>query len=266
MRPEVESASGSLNAEWLGVHYIANFTYIRDGADPPACPCEPVERFERGGWSLTFEAAAKARPAAQAWLARHGGEIRGQFDGMVRFLERAFPGGGARRFRVVVLPPATRFDGTWDSFTLDGEDLAMTFAFPLPGTPEQETTSIVHVMPMLAHEYSHSYFWFRRERYRNNFSDEVNAYTVERCMDAELLGAPYSPAAVGLPPLPGAADLAPAALYAKYHATYPDTYIAVFAAIHELARAEEAAGPRGREAMRAYCESEPLAGRDFTRQ
>ena len=184
---------------------------------------------------------------------------------MVRYLERAFPDGRARRFRVVVLPPATRFDGAWETLAFEGADLAMTFAFPLPGTPEQESTSILHAMPMLAHEYSHSYFWFHRGRYRNNFSDEVGAYTVERCLSAELLGVPWSGIDAGLPPLPGAAELSPAALYAKYHATYPDTYIAVFAAIHELAKAQQAAGPQPADSMRAYCRSAPLAGRDYTR-
>lgn len=267
LRPEMATASGSLNAEWLGMHYIANFTYIRDGADPPPCPCEPVERFARDGWSLEFEAAAKTQPAARAWLARHGGEMRSQFDTMVRFLERAFPDGRARHFRIVVLPQGSRFDGAWRTFALEDEVLPMTFALPLPGSAQDEATSVARVMPMLAHEYSHSYFWFHRERYRNNFSDEVDAYTVERCMGAELLGASYWEAGGGLQPMAGAvADLSPPALYAKYHATYPDTYIAVFAAIHELREAEEAAGAGRRQAMRAYCESEPLAGRDFTRE
>lgn len=266
LRPEMESASGSLDAEWLGLHYIANFTYIRDGTEAPPCPCEPVERFEHGPWSLTFEAAAKTRPAASAWLVRHGAEMRSQFDAMVRYLERAFPGGRERHFHIVVLPPATRFDGSWSMLASGDRDLAMTFAFPLPGSPEQEATSIVHLMPMLAHEYSHSYFWFHRERYRNNFSDEVDAYTVERCMSAELLGASWSRLGAASPPLPGAAELAPRALYAKYHPAYPDSYIAVFAAIHELAKVEQAAGPQPGDAMRAYCERAPLAGRDYTRE
>ena len=38
MAPELTHLSGSLNAELLGLHYIANLTWIRDGTDPPPGP------------------------------------------------------------------------------------------------------------------------------------------------------------------------------------------------------------------------------------
>ncbi|HXS52528.1 MAG TPA: hypothetical protein VN782_08360 [Usitatibacter sp.] len=265
MMPALELATGSLHAEMLGVHYIVNFTWIRDGADPPPCPCRPVDRFEDGDWSLELEAPQAAHGAALAWLARHGGEMRDQFDQMVRYLRRAFPDGGARRLRILVLPAGSRFDGSWTTFAVGDQGLPMTFARPLPGPSQAEDTSVARVMPVLAHEYAHSYFWFHRARYRNNFSDEVGAYTVERCLDAALFGAPYDELNGELQPFWGAvADLSPGALYAKYHARYPDTYLAVFAAIHELREAERAAHGERKAGVRAYCESAPLSGRDFT--
>jgi hypothetical protein len=262
--PELTHLSGSLNAQLLGLHYIANLTWIRDGTDPPPGPYAPVYSMRHYDWSVVFEAPKSTAAAARTWFSHSGPELRRQFILMVDHIHRAYPGQGGRRFRIIALPPGSRIDESWPMVAVSGEDLPMTFALRLPGTKgDSETMNGVNLL--LAHEFSHSYFWFHRDRYRNNYSDEIIAYTTQHCLQER-----FFPPSFGQDNHEMAAfwkqvwNMDAPTIYAKYHDKYPDTYLALFASANELRRVGLKAGTNAAAAKREYCRALPTSGRDFT--
>jgi hypothetical protein len=265
--PELSHLSGSLNAEILGLHYIANLSWIRDGNDPPPGPNKVVYSMRHYDWSVTFEAPQSTAKTARAWFAKQGPELRRQFILMVDHIHRAYPEQGGRRFRIIALPPGSRIDESWPMIATSGEALPMTFALRLPGAnADSETMNGVNLL--LAHEFSHSYFWFHREYYRNNYSDEIVAYTTQHCLQERFF-----------PPTFGQNNgqmatfwkevwnMDAQGIYAKYHDKYPDTYLALFAAANELRRVGERAQRSGQSvaaAKKEYCRAMPTSGTDFT--
>ena len=267
LTPELTHLSGSLNAELLGLHYIANLTWIRDGTDPPPGPYKPVYAMRHGDWAVTFEAPQSTMKSAKAWFAHSGPELRRQFILMVDHIHRAYPTQGGRRFRILALPPGSRIDESWPMIATSGEALPMTFALRLPG-PKGDSETMNGVNLLLAHEFSHSYYWFHREFYRNNYSDEIVAYTTQHCLQER-----FFPPTFGQDNHEMAAfwkqvwDMDAPTIYAKYHEKYPDTYLALFAAANELRHAAERAQKAGQNvaaAKREYCRTLPTSGRDFT--
>ncbi|HZZ91934.1 MAG TPA: hypothetical protein VFE23_05185 [Usitatibacter sp.] len=261
-RDEIPSARGSWDNELLGIHLIVNFSHIREGNEAPAPPYVPVFSLERDDWSERFEAPESVAGLARAWFDAHGNELRRQLETMVARVHERYPGEGGRRFRIIVLPAHSRFDGAWPVVAASGHDLPMTFALTLPASP-RDGESMIGVNQMLYHEFSHSYFWFHREHYRNNFSDEVVAYIEQGCLAGE-----FSPGGSDTEEAPidklaaQFAGLAPDRIYARYHGRYADSLLAYFAALHEMDKYE-----RGLEdpAARELCRSLPTAGRDFTK-
>lgn len=265
--PELNHLSGSLNAEILGLHYIANLSWIRDGSDPPSGPYKVVYSMRHYDWSVTFEAPQATVKAARAYFAKSGPELRRQFILMVDHIQRAYPGQGGRRFRILALPSGSRIDESWPMIATSGEALPMTFALRLPGAKgDSETMNGVNLL--LAHEFSHSYYWFHREYYRNNFSDEIVAYTTQHCLQER-----FFPPTFGQDSHEMAAfwkevwDMDAATIYAKYHGKYPDTYLALFASANELRHVTEKAQKAGLSvaaAKKEYCRAMPTSGHDFT--
>jgi len=181
---------------------------------------------------------------------------------MVARAHERYPGERGRRFRVIALPPRSRFDGAWPVVSVDGRDLPMTFAMTLPASAT-DGESMTNVNALLFHEFSHTYFKFHPEHYANNFSDEVVAYVEQGCLLGELhpegMGEDDTPIEALAGTIP---DLPPHQVYARYHGQYADSMLGYFVALHELGRFKNGfKDPAARE----YCRSLPTAGIDFTK-
>ena len=260
----VTAAHGSFQYEIAGVHGIWTVSSIpgRDKADVIAHDLRRVASLREGSWNLDLAATPAAAHAASGWYATHEAELAERFRKMVALLDAAYPDNGGRAFRILVMPPDASFQGSWMRIATTDEELPMTFALRIPqGTPDfRDTSSLDGLFPLLAHEFSHSYFYFHRQAYRNTYSDEVVAYTTEGCVESALFGgaADFTPAA--LEDLLRAAPAGPAALFARFAGRYPDTLIAMVAVGAELKRAAEG----GDASFTRYCRTTPLAGRDYS--
>lgn len=256
----ITQAFGAAHAEVWGVHFVATFTWLPKGETPPPAPYLPVGSIGEGEWALEFRAPETVQARAASWYAEHWEDVQRQFAAMIGELRAAYPSSGARRFRIVVLPPGSRFDGAWPQLLLSDRSLLMTFAVPLPDSARPEDAALPDLYGTLAHEFSHSYFWFHPELRRNNFSDEVVAYVTQRCVAVALAHGSYE----DVPEPDGeflaeVNDMRPRELYRRYHERHPDTYLAAFAAASELRRARARGG-----SMKDYCRAVPTAGTDFT--
>jgi hypothetical protein len=261
-RDEVPSARGVWDNDLLGVHLMVDFSHLRDGDEAPRPPYVHVFAVREQDWSAQFDAPEASAHDARAWFAAHGEALQREFAIMVARVHERYPGERGRRFRVIALPPHSRFDGAWPVLSTDGRDLAMTFAMPLPASAT-DGESMTNVNALLLHEFSHTYFKFHPEHYVNNFSDEVVAYIEQGCLLGEL-----HPQATHDDDTPLHAlaerisDLPPHEIYARYRDRYADTMLGYFSALHELARFKDGFDD---PAAQELCRTLPTAGRDFTK-
>jgi len=258
---EAPTVRGVWDNELFGVHLMVDISHLRDGTEAPSAPYVPIFSIREQDWSAEFVAPERSAALARTWFAEHGEELRREFAVMVARAHERFPGERGRRFRVIALPPRSRFDGAWVTVSVDGRDLPMTFAMPLPASAT-DGESMTNVNAVLFHEFSHTYFKFHPEHYVNNFSDEVVAYVEQGCLLGEL-----HPEGTGDDDTPvhalskGISDLPADQIYARYHDKYADTMLGYFAALHELGRFQEGfKDPAAQE----FCRSLPTAGIDFT--
>ena len=259
----ITEAIGSLHSEYAGIHVVGTFTLIRGEKPAPGGPATDVFSLQSDGWSIEFQAPYEIASDARNWILPRGAKLQANMARMVGLLRETFTDVRRRRFRVLVLPQGASFDRSWRHLAINDDDLLMQFAIPLPGM-DSTMKSLDDLFPILAHEFSHSYFWFHKDRYRNNFSDEVVAYTVERCVAWQLSG--HNPSA--LPPSP--ADLGEASaqmsawdIYARFKTEYPDTLVASVVASLLLRRVQEDGGNSSKSALKSYCQTLPMAGTDF---
>ncbi|HZZ93041.1 MAG TPA: hypothetical protein VFE23_10785 [Usitatibacter sp.] len=258
----IEATLAGYHDQWGPVHYIATMTWIPGGGAPPTGATSRLSQYTEGDWTLELYAARSFVDYARRWLESADGiRLKRDFAGMVRLLDASYPGSGGRTVRIWLLPPATRYDRAWRELALTDRHLEMTFAVPLPDAARPEALSTTTMLATIAHEFSHSYFWFRAGQVRNNYSDEVIAYTTERCVEVALHGGQYD----ALPPKVDAFEseirgLTPSQIYQKYKGTYPDTVLAIFGAAHAFA-----AQQRSHQNIAAYCRNIQTSGRDFTR-
>jgi hypothetical protein len=258
----IEATLAGYHEQWGPVHYIATMTWIPEGGMPPTGDATRLARYTQGDWSLELYAANSFVDRATRWLESADGiRIKRDFSRMVRLLDASYPGSGGRAVRIWLLPPATRYDRAWRELAFTDRHLEMTFAVPLPNSAMPEALSTDTMLTTIAHEFSHSYFWFRSDQVSNNYSDEVIAYTTERCVDVALHGGEYD----ALPPKVEAFEteihgMTPSQIYQKYKGTYPDTVLAIFGASHAFA-----AEQRSHRDIAAYCGRAQTSRLDFTR-
>ncbi len=264
--PEIHQASGNLHREVFGLHFITTFSLIKEGAEPPGTPFFPVYSIHREDWSVIFLAPGSICAQASAWFAEHDTDMPRDFDTMLEVIRPAFPGTGARRFVVYVLPPRSRVDLAWPQVATSDKDLLLAYALRLPSPGQDNTETILNVSLVLAHEFSHSYFWFHREHYINNFSDEVIAYSIQRCLSVRLFGGSHGDLPAEYDELASqVAHLAPGEIYRRFHEEYADSYLANVVSAIEFRRVEAMRRGRSEEALKDYCRAIPTSGRDFTR-
>ena len=262
--PGVTEIIGSFHDEFLGIHRIGTLTLIGHRNAERAGEVVPIETLREGSWSVAFVALERDADEARRWIDANGPMLRTGLGRTAAFLDSAYPDSGGRDFHVLVLPSGAGIDRTWQHLAISDRRLRLTYALPIPSAgaePRAASKSLLDMFPVLGHEFSHSYFWFHRDRYRNNYSDEVIAYTTERCVEAEVLGLDPS----FLPPAPAnlaaSSDrLSPGELYGRFRKQYSDSLIASVAASARL-RSVAGGGPAG--GLSAYCRHVPLSGVDF---
>jgi len=266
---EVSGAIGAFHEEIAGLHLIGTFTLFKDGTAPSDGPAVDLASFQSHGWSIDFQSPEPSAKDAARWIRDSQSSLRSGFERLVEFARAAYPNAHGRNFRILVLPPGSNFDRSWEYITMSDRNLRMTFALTLPGTDRQSkeggSKSMLDLYPVLGHEFSHSYFWFHKDRYRNNFSDEVVAYTTERCLAWELLGRSPSVELAAPKELRAAADRdEPAEVYRRFHYRYSDSQIASVVAPRLLSRTESG-NHEGTDALARYCRTIPTAGVDFAK-
>jgi hypothetical protein len=263
--PGVTAAHGSFQYEFAGVHAVWTVSSIPGRDTVVVDDLQPIASLRDAKWTLDLLAAAADAPAARGWHGTHAAELEGRFRKFVELLDAAYPGNGGRAFRILVLPADAAFRGSWVRIATTSERLPMTFALRIPqgASGFGDTSSLAGIFPLLAHEFSHSYFYFDRDAYRNNYSDEVVAYATEGCVERALFGKAADFAPTGPKDVLEAAATGPRGLFARFAGRYPNTLIAMVAAGAELRRA--AADPGGDAALPRYCRTTPLAGHDYTR-
>jgi hypothetical protein len=250
--PGVVEASGSADDALLGVHFIRTVSLLH-GTRPVATP-----RFTRilearnGDWSLELFAPAGSnglpgvRPDA----------VQSAFARTTSMLSSIFENTAGRRFAIYLMPTDAAFDRAWWTVAVRDGDAVLHFAYREP--PDDAAQSAVwqaRLMMFLAHEYSHSYFWFHPRWFASTYADEVVAYSVQRCVQVDLTGSTRNTLDAGYQALFDVVAGADAStIYRRYHGTYPDTYLGNVAA-ERLFRDFVAAhdGSPKRRDLLAYC-------------
>ena len=259
---DIKVASGVGCQEILGIYFIRTLSYGRGGVEVDASAFRPIHSVERGDWRVDFFAPESALPAVAEWMAKNGAALNSSLEAMFRLAETALPGDTARRFEIYVFPPDTNLDLGWRQVVTRESDVKLRFAMRLP-TEGDDGESVVNTALMLIHEHSHAYFWFHRKNYVNNFSDEVVAYTLQRCLHEEIHGGPIG----ALGRFAGAFELMEReiralpveGIYGKFGSQYPDTFLANAVAAALLER--ESGDAQG---VPAICKTIAASRRDFT--
>jgi hypothetical protein len=264
--PDVQSVHGCTQREFLGLHRVECISWLLGKEDGlQSNDTSTVGVFQHAKWTLQIDAPKAFAAHVKDWYSSHHEPLESRFAIMVDFLDAAYPDNGGRRFRLVLLPDGASYSGQWTESSLDGDGLAMTFAFHLPqSTDVHAESSVADILTTIGHEFSHSYFFFHRAAYQNNYSDEVIAYTTERCVRHFLFDAPLDEQPTAPDDLATASLTQDAgALYDRFAGRYADTIIAFFASGEEVKRVL-GDSVRDERAARRYCTRSPLAGRDYT--
>ena len=265
--PNLLAAHGCLDSDVLVLHRVECVSWLKGERQVTVESMSTVGAIEHEQWSLEVAAPEAFTQPTRAWYASEAASLRDEFDRMVDFLNAAYPNNGGRRLRLVILPPDARFNGWWADSGASGAGLEMTFAFhlPKPGSDVHDESSVGGILATFAHEFSHTYFYFHTSAYRNRYSDEITAYTTERCLRHELFGTSLEEEPVAPDDIARASERMNAhQLLDQFGAKYPDTLIALFASGEEAKRAlgDRTLDP---ESVKRYCTSNPQAGRDFAR-
>jgi hypothetical protein len=262
--PEITEVIGSFHDEFGGIHLVGTLSLFKAGRYVSTGAPIPIQTLRFRDWRIDFEASNGFAPQVRQWIRESQTRLERDFRAFVDFAYIAYPRSGSRHFTIIVLPPASSFDRSWRYLATSDRNLHLTFALPLEAAKEPPAIgkSVEDVFPILAHEFSHSYFWFHPKGYRNNFSDEVIAYTTERCVAWKLSG--RSPMAT--PSGPRDVDsifgrLTPFEMFSRFEGRYPDTVLAPFVAANEFRRILNGGGAA---LLDTFCQSLPLSGVDFT--
>lgn len=147
---------------------------------------------------------------------------------MAEELKAIFPTIPARKYEIRLIPKGASYDGAWMSIAVSEKTLPLEFAITAPETSADVIPWISRLTALLAHETSHSYYWFHPAEVAGRFSDEVVAYTVEKCIGRRT-SVPLEPARLPakFEELERQADTQPPAIfYAQNRDRYPDSLIA----------------------------------------
>jgi hypothetical protein len=262
--PEVEAASGGRNEEFLGLHIITTGSVLRGTTTDAGQSFEQVDTISEGGWSLQLYGLTGDDQSLQ-WIKSNVPAIGDGFRGTARTIRDVFPKSSGRRFRIYLVPNDQSFQAEWYSIRIDDDDLPLMFAYHLPSIDaRQQDRWVVDFVAFLAHEYSHSYFWFHKDGYRNKFSDEVVAYTVQRCVQSRVAPMQRTLADGFVPFFNQVRDLSPGEIHARWHDRYPDTYLGNVVSEILFRKALGVAGGDSARLM-SYCEAVVGGGSDYAR-
>jgi hypothetical protein len=260
---QIIEASGSKHDELLGVHFVATASLIRAGHSGEFGDFEAVLQTQAHGWTLELLAPDEGSANLPALLHAHRGDIEAAFRRMTGEASAILPDIERRRFVVRVIPEGLDYDDAWISLSLSERGRRpLQCAFAGPKSAADLGAWADRLAVFLAHEATHSYCWFHAAEVRKAFSDEVVAYTVQRCVADRLSHG-------GKPPVPEhfremakqADDEPPSAFYRRYHSRLPDSLIAQFVAnslYDGQAGTKSAAGP-----LTSYCRHIAHSSIDF---
>lgn len=181
---------------------------------------------------MTFFAPQSIRGDVKRWLDTNHASLSEAFARARKVLDAAFPFNVSRTFEVYLIPAGKTYEHRWTSIVFREQDVRLHFAFYLPATLTGDDRDwSARLFGFLSHEYSHSYFWFHPQWFRNNYSDEVIAWSIQRCVQTAIAGRQDETPQDGFAQAyANAKSMSPAAVFARYHAEYPETYAANIAA------------------------------------
>jgi len=230
--PEVIEASGSADDAFLGVHLIRTMTMLRGEASATAARFDSVATATSGHWKIEFLVRTDVVAQSLREIALHQPSIERSLSRASVMLDAIFPGNSGRRFSIYLVPPEETFEASWWNLALRDQDVVLRFAFRIPPADAKDWDAWSNkLIEFLAHEYSHSYFWFRPKPFKDAFDDEVAAYSVQRCVHIKITGSPYDTLDRTYQPFfQSVSGMSVSSVYARYHSSLPDTYLGNVAA------------------------------------
>jgi hypothetical protein len=265
--PQIIEASGSKHDVFLGLHFVTTVSFIRTGHAEVVDQYIPVLKTTAQGWALQLLAPA-GEPASVRTLLEHYRDIEAAFAQMTEEVSKVLPRIGKRRFVVRVIPNGLDYDNAWLSFALNEGSLGpLQFAYSGPESSLDTPAWANRLVVFLAHEAAHSYFWFHAPAPHNNFSEEVIAYTVQRCVADSVseAGRARYPGNFGDMANQAAKD-SPSAFYQTNRTRFPDSLIAQFVANALYDRKEKLRSDKEEPGAfsTAFCRYIASSGIDFT--
>jgi hypothetical protein len=260
--PEIRQVYGNAHREILGLHFVTTFSLTRDGTPAPQEDFVPVYAIGRGDWHATFFAGSSLVAEASAWFSEHDRQMHERFGAMLDTAQLVFPDSRTRTFEIYVFAPHDKIDIAWSQVTANDRGLRLIYANRLPPPGQDDGETVANVALLLLHELSHSYFWFHPEHFVNGYSDEVVAYSLQRCLAVRLFGGSAGDLGSEYEDLvPQIEGLAPGDIYREFHGRYSDSFLANAASADILRRLEKSQSGD----MQRYCRTVASSGTDFTR-
>ena len=226
--PEIVDAIGSKHDSVLGIHFITTMSLIRGGEAQEPSGFVLIYRTAFQDWSLAISAPFDKASSYAAWLREPNLDLSSSFSATAQKLKAIFPAISPRRYEIKLIPEGASYDDAWVSIAVSDKAIPLVFAISAPAAASDVAPWVTRLTALLAHETSHSYYWFHPSEFVGQFSDEVIAYTVEKCVVGQ---ASTQSERAHLPPkyeeLARQADAEPAAVfYAQSRGRYPDSLIA----------------------------------------